>query len=296
VDSPDLSLNISRELLQHDRQLKVIAANIDRKIRSELTRLCEDEREKYEKFYGEFGLQLKYGIVQDFGMKKDDLQDLLLFYSSSEKKLTTLKEYRARMKEGQKAIYYATGESVAFIESLPQAETLREKGYEILCFTHEVDEFVAQALRTYDDKPFTSVNREDLGLETDAEKEEIKKLGEEHKAVLDFVKEAIGPDVKEVVLSNKLRSQPVCLTAGGPVSFEMEKYLKAVREDNAPKAERILELNAEHPVFAKLDALRNDDPEKAKNYANILYQQAKLMAGLPVDDAAAYSELIFQLL
>lgn len=296
VDSPDLSLNISREMLQHDRQLKVIAANIERKIRGELERLLADEREKYDSFFEQFGIQLKYGIVSDFGMKKEELQDLLLFYSSTEKKPVTLKEYRGRMKEEQKAIYYATGESVAFIEALPQAEPVREKGYEILCFTQEVDEFVAQTLREYDGVKLLSVNRDDLGLTSDEEKKEAEKQDGEWKPVLDFVKEALGDQIKEAVISRKLRTLPVCLTAGGALSFEMERYLNAVQPDSAPKAERILELNAEHPVVRRLAELRESDPAKAKDYATVLLEQAKLMAGLPIENPSAYSELIFSLL
>jgi molecular chaperone HtpG len=296
VDSPDLSLNISREMLQHDRQLKVIAGNIDKRIRAELTRLMEDEREKYESFYEQFGLQLKYGIVSDFGMKKDDLQDLMLFYSSSEKKLVTLREYRARMPEGQTAIYYATGDSVAFIEALPQAELVRERGYEILCFTHEVDEFVAQTLREYDGVKFASINKDDLGLTSDADKEAAKQQSEEWKPVLDFVKEALGGEITDAVLSTKLVKQPVCLTAGGALSFEMERYLRSVQPDADARADRILELNAEHPVVRRMADLREAEPDKAKDYATVLYQQAKLMAGLPIDNPTAYSELIFSML
>ncbi len=296
VDSPDLSLNISRELLQHDRQLKVIASNIDKKIRAELARLLSDEREKYEEFYAQFGLSLQYGVVSDYGMKKDDLQDLLLFYSSIEKKQVTLAEYVSRMKEDQKSIYYATGESIALIESLPQAEAVREKGYEILCFTHEVDEFVAQTLMRYADKPFASVNRDDLGLETDEEKKEVQEKEKDLKPMLNFFKETIGDEIKEVRLTNKLRNQPVCLTAGGALSFEMEKYLKAVQPDSAPAAERIVELNPAHPVVERLAQLWEGDAQKAEGIAKILYQQAKLMAGLAVEDPAAYSELVFSML
>ena len=296
VDSPDLSLNISRELLQHDRQLKGIAGNIERKIRNELLKLQKDERETYEKFYAQFGLQLKYGTLSNFGKEKDNLKDLLLFASSDSGKPTTLAEYRARMKEDQKDIYYATGESVKIIEALPQAERLREKGLEILYFTHEVDEFVAQTLLSYDEKPFKSVNRDDLGLESEEEKQATQRQEEESSDLLAFVKEAVGEVVKEVKLSHKLRSQPVCLTAGGGLSFEMEKYLSAIQPEGQAKAERILELNAEHPVFQRLKGLHGSDPEKAKSFANILYQQAVLMAGLPVEDPAAYSKLIFSLM
>ena len=293
VDSPDLSLNISRELLQHDRQLKVIASNVERKIKNELLKLQKDERETYEKFFSEFGLQLKYGSISNFGKDKDNLKDLLLFPSSDSDKLTTLAEYRARMKDEQKDIYYATGETVKIIETLPQAERLREEGFEILYFTHEVDEFVAQTLREYDEKPLKSANRDDLGLESEDEKQTVKKQEEENSELLEFVKTSVGDGVKEVKISGKLRSQPACLTAGGGLSFEMERYLSVVQPGTTSKAERILELNPNHPIFEKLKTLQTTQPEKAKDLSKILYHQAGLMAGLPVEDPGEYSRLIF---
>ena len=296
VDSPDLSLNISRELLQHDRQLNVIATNIEKKIRSELLKLQKDEQEVYEKFFAQFGLQLKYGVIANFGKDKDSLKDLLLFESSQGDALTTLAQYRARMKDDQKDIYYATGDTVKIIESLPQAERLREKGYEILYFTHEVDEFVAQTLQSYDEKPLKSVNRDELELETEDEKAALKEQQEKHAELLDFVGQAVGEAVGKVRLSPKLRSAPACLTAGGHLSFEMEKYLAAVQPDSTPKAERILELNPSHPAFQKLSALKEADPEKAGALAKVLYHQAQLMAGLAVEDPAEYSRLVFELL
>jgi len=296
VDSPDLSLNISRELLQHDRQLKIIAANIERKIRSELLKLQKDDREAYEKFFAQFGPQLKYGILSDFGREKDALKDLLLFASSHSENLTTLAEYRARMKDGQKDVYYATGETAKMIETLPQAERLREKGYEILYFTHEVDEFVAQTLQSYDDKPLKSVNRDNLELESDEEKQELKTQEEANADLLAFVKDALDGEVAQVKLSGNLRSLPVCLTAGGGLSFEMEKSLAALSPESGAKAERILELNASHPIFEKLKALHASDPEKARDLAKILYHQSELMAGLPVQDPAEYSRLIFSMM
>lgn len=296
VDSPDLSLNISREMLQHSRQLTVIASNIEKKIRNELLKLQKDDRETYEEFFTQFGLQLKYGVLQEFGKDKDSLKDLLLFSSSQRDKPVTLAEYRSRMKEEQKDIYYATGDTVAMIEALPQAELIREKGYEILYFTHEVDEFVAQTLMNYDEKTFKSVNRDDLGLETEEEKEAVKQQQEESKELLEFVKEAIGDSIQEVKLSHKLRSHPVCLTAGGALSFEMEKYLNAVQPEGDAKAERVLELNASHPVFARMKELQASQPEQAKTYARILYHQAELMAGLPIENPTAYSEMVFSLL
>jgi len=295
VDSPDLSLNISRELLQHNRQLKTIAANLEKKIRNELMKMLSNEREQYETFYKAFGLQLKYGVLTDYGMNKDKLMDLLLFSSDHSDKLTTLAEYLVRMKEDQKDIYYATGENAQAVAALPQSERLREKGYEILYFTHEADEFVAQTLMSYQEKPFKSVNRDDLDLGTEEEKEEAKQKEESSRGLLDFVGKTLGDAVKEVKISQKLRNNPVCLTAGGALSFEMEKYLNTVQPEQGAKAERILELNADHPVFAKLGQLYEADADKAARYIQILYSQAELMAGLPVEDPVAYSQLVFDL-
>lgn len=296
VDSPDLSLNISRELLQHNRQLKTIAANLEKKIRNELLKMLGNDREKYEEFYKAFGLQLKYGVLADYGANKDNLKDLLLFQSSDSEKLTTLAEYLTRMKEDQKDIYYATGESASKIAALPQAERIREKGYEILYFTAEVDEFVAQTMMNYNEKSFKSVNSGDLDLTTEEEKEEVKKKQEESKDLLEFVRETLGEGVKEVKISENLKSHPVCLTAGGYLSFEMEKYMNTVQPEGGAKAERILELNASHPVFEKLGTLYESDKDQAAKYAKILYHQAELMAGLPIEDPAAYSELVFELM
>ncbi|MCL2856556.1 MAG: molecular chaperone HtpG [Oscillospiraceae bacterium] len=296
VDSPDLSLNISRELLQHDRQLGVIARAIERKIKNELLSFQRDDREAYEKFYAQFGLQLKYGVLANFGKDKDNLKDLLLFASSDSDKLTTLAEYRTRMKDEQKDIYFATGDTAKIIENLPQAERLREKGLEILYFTHEVDEFVAQTLGSYDEKPLKSANRDELDLETEDEKTALKQQQEEHGQLLDFVKQAIGEGVKEVKLTGKLRSQPACLTAGGGLSFEMEKYLAAISPDQQAKAERTLELNTEHVVFEKLKALHTSDQGRAETLAKILYNQAVLMAGLTLENPAEYSRLVLELL
>ncbi|MDR1628876.1 MAG: molecular chaperone HtpG [Oscillospiraceae bacterium] len=296
VDSPDLSLNISRELLQHDRQLKVIAKHIEKKIKNELQSMLKNDREKYEAFYAQFGLQLKYGTVADFGANADTLKDLLLFTSSKDGKLTSLAEYCEHMPEEQKDIYYATGDSVSLIEALPQAEKIREKGFEILYFISEVDEFVAQALRVYDEKAFKSVNKDDLGLETEEEKETLKQKEESFKDLLTFVKETIGDEVKEVKFSNKLHNQPVCLTAEGSLSFEMEKYLKQVQPESGAKAERVLELNPAHPIVTRLDALRGEDGEQAKKHAKLLFRQATLLAGLPIENPAEYSELVFSLM
>lgn len=293
VDSPDLSLNISRELLQHDRQLKVIAANLEKKIKSELGKLLKDDREGYEKFWKNFGRQIKYGVVSEYGAHKDLLQDLLLFYSSTEKKPVTLAEYVSRMKEEQKFIYYAAGESLEKIDKLPQTEGLRESGTEILYFTEEVDEFCAQILHTFQDKEFRSVL--DQEIEEGAEKK-AEEAADAHKAVFDFVKETLGDQVKEVKASARLKSHPVCLTAGEGLSFEMEKYFQAVQPDSAIRAERILELNVEHPAFQALEAAVTADPEKAKKYATLLYDQALLIAGLPLEDPSGYTDLVCELM
>ena len=251
VDSPDLSLNISRELLQHDRQLKVIAANLEKKIKSELAKLLKEDREGYETFWKNFGRQLKYGVVGEYGAHKDLLQDLLLFYSSTEKKPVTLDEYVSRMQEDQKYIYYAAGESLDKVDKLPQTELLRDKGVEILYFTEEVDEFCAQILHAYKDKEFRSVLDQEIE-EGDAKRAE--EAADAHKAAFDFVKETLGDAVKEVKASARLKSHPVCLTAGEGLSFEMEKYFQSVQPDSGIKADRILELNVEHPAFQALEA------------------------------------------
>ena len=293
VDSPDLSLNISRELLQHDRQLKVIAGNLEKKIKAELTKMLTDSREDYETFFKNFGRQLKYGVVSDYGMNKDKLQDLLLFYSSTEKKPVTLAEYVERMQEDQKYIYYAAGETVERVDRLPQTEVLKDKGVEILYLTEDVDEFCTQVIQSYQDKEFRSVL--DQEIEEGAEKK-AEETAEAHKATFDFVKEALGEDVKEVKASSRLKTHPVCLTAGEGLSFEMEKYFKSVQPDSGIKADRILELNVEHPAFAALEAAVTEDPEKAKKYAKLLLAQAQLIAGLPLEDPSAYTDLVCELM
>ena len=289
TDSPDLSLNISRELLQHDRQLKVIAGNLEKKIKSELSKMLKDSREDYEKFWKNFGRQLKYGVVNEYGRHKDLLQDLLLFHSSTEKKPVTLEEYVSRMKEDQKYIYYAAGETLEKIDRLPQTESLRDSGTEILYFTEEVDEFCAQTLHAYKDKEFRSVL--DQEIDEGAEKK-AEEAAASHKSVFDFVKEALGDTVKEVKASARLKSHPVCLTAGEGLSFEMEKYFQAVQPDASLKADRILELNVEHPAFQALETAVEADPEKAKTYAALLYNQALLIAGLPLEDPSGYTDLV----
>ena len=289
ADSPDLSLNISRELLQHDRQLKVIAGNLEKKIKSELAKMLKDSREDYEKFWKNFGRQLKYGVVNEYGRHKDLLQDLLLFHSSTEKKPVTLEEYVSRMKEDQKYIYYAAGETLEKIDRLPQTESLRDSGTEILYFTEEVDEFCAQTLHAYKDKEFRSVL--DQEIDEGAEKK-AEEAAASHKSVFDFVKESLGDAVKEVKASARLKSHPVCLTAGEGLSFEMEKYFQAVQPDAALKADRILELNVDHPAFQALENAVEADPEKAKKYASLLYSQALLIAGLPLEDPSGYTDLV----
>ena len=293
VDSPDLSLNISRELLQHDRQLKVIAGNLEKKIKSELAKMLKDEREAYETFWKNFGRQLKYGVVSEYGIHKDLLQDLLLFYSSTEKKLVTLDEYVSRMKEDQKVIYYAAGETVDKIDKLPQLEALKDQGMEILYFTEEVDEFAAQILRTYKDKEFRSAMD---GAAEESAQEKAKEAADAHKDVFSFVKETLGDAVSEVKPAVRLKSHPVCLTAGEGLSFEMEKYFQMMQPESGIKAQRILELNTEHPVFAALEAAVTADPEKAKKYARLLYDQALLIAGLPLDDPSGYTDLVCELM
>ena len=296
VDSPDLSLNISRELLQHDRQLKTIASNIERRIKNDLLRLLSNEREKYETFWTAFGQHMKYGVVSDFGAHKDNLKDLLLFASSGSDKLTSLAEYVARMKDGQTDIYYATGASAQRIRQLPQLEQVQAKGYEVLYCTEDVDEFAVQTLQAYLEKPFKSINSGDLGLSTDEEKQAVEQKEAESKELLAFVKETLCDKVSDVKLSQILVSHPVCLTAGGYLSFEMEKYINSLQSESGAKADRILELNPDHAVFAKLSGLFATDKDRAARYAEVLYAQSLLMAGLPLEDPAAYSQLLWDLL
>ena len=294
VDTADLSLNISREMLQHDRHLLTIAQNIEKKIQRELTSMLTSDRENYEKFFKAFGRQLKYGVVADYGMHKDELQDLLLFYSSTEKKPVTLAEYVDRMKEEQKFIYFATGENAAAIDALPQTELLRSKGFEILYCTEDVDEFTLQTLMMYKEKRFCSATNDDLGIENDEkEKEEDKKNSA---ALLTFVKETLGDKVAEVVESKKLVSHPVCLTAKGGISFEMEKYFNSVQPDSGMKAQRVLELNLGHASVQKMESLIQTDIDKAKKYAEVLYCQALLIAGLPLENPSAYTDLVCSLI
>lgn len=288
VDTADLSLNISREMLQHDRHLLTIAQNIEKKIKNELNSMLANDRENYEKFFSAFGRQLKYGVVSDYGMHKDELQDLLMFYSSTEKKLVTLSEYVDRMKEDQKFIYFATGENAAAIDTLPQTELLRSKGFEILYCTEDVDEFTLQSLMQYKEKKFCSATNDDLGIENEEKEEEEK----DSSALLTFVKETLGDKVSEVTASKKLVSHPVCLTAKGGISFEMEKYFNSVQPDSGMKAQRVLELNLSHHAVKTMEELIQTDIEKAKKYAEVLYCQALLIAGLPLENPSEYTDLI----
>src|SRR5690625_530510 len=288
VDSEDLSLNISREMLQHDRQLQRIAKNINRKIKNELENLLKNEREKYEQFYEVFGRQLKFGVYNDFGANKEDLQDLLLFYSSTEKKLVTLAEYVSRMPEEQKYIYFASGESNERIEKLPQTELVGDKGYEILYFTDDVDEFAIQMLMNYEEKEFRSVSSGDLGIEEE-DKEEVEKETSENKELFAYMKEILADKVKDVRASKRLRTHPVCLTTEGQVSIEMEKVLQSMPDNQNIQADKVLELNVDHDVFESLKTAFTEDKDKVKLYTNLLYNQALLIEGLPVNDPVEFT-------
>ncbi len=294
VDSADLSLNISREMLQHDHQLKIIAKAIDKKIKNELTKMLKSDREKYEKFFKTFGLQLKYGVYANYGMEKDGLKDLLLFESSADDKPTTLKEYVGRMADSQNDIYYACGENAQKIALLPQIEAVKAKGYEVLYFTDEVDEFAIQMLMEYDGKHFVNVCKDDLDLSTDAEKEAMTKKNEDAKDLLDKMKEALDGKVTAVKLSNKLGSHPVCLSAEGYVSLEMEKVLNSMPGANqGVKAQLVLEVNAEHPIVEKL---KSADEETLKKYTNLLYSSARLIAGLDLENPTEFSDTLAEMM
>ncbi len=296
VDSQDLSLNISREMLQHNRQLTLIARNIEKKIKQELKNMLENDREKYEEFYAAFGRQLKYGTVSDYGAHKDACQDLLLFYSHKEKKLVSLKQYVEAMAEGQEKIYFAPGENKDRLSKLPQVETLAKKGYDTLLFTEDVDEFIPQTLMTYMEKSFCNVTSEDLGLQSEEEKKEAEEKAEELKGFLTFVKESLGDQVKEVKLSANLGSHPVSMSPADGMSFEMEKYMKKANPEFAFPVGRILELNADHEAVQAMQKAMTEDPIKAKDYAQLLCYQAQLMAELPIDDPFAYTELVCKLM
>ena len=297
VDTPDVSLNISREMLQQTRELKVIAKNLDKKIRGALAKMLKDDREKYETFWKAFGTQLKYGVVSNYGMDKDNLKDLLMFLSSAADKGTTLKEYTERMPESQKYIYYACGEDAAKLGKLPQAERILDAGYEILFLTEEVDEFCMQVLGEYDGKQLKSINADDALPETDEEKKAAEEKAESGKEVLDFMKETLGEKVKDVRISRILKTHPVCMVSDGPMSIEMEKYLKRQNADMGGfKAERVLEVNADAPVFETIRTAMAADPEKAKKYVELLYCQALLIAELPLEDPSAYTDLVCSLM
>ena len=295
VDSQDLSLNISREMLQHNRQLTIIARNIEKKIKSELKSMLDNDREKYEEFYAAFGRQLKYGTVSDYGAHKDSCQDLLLFYSHRQKKLISLKEYVDAMAEGQEKIYFAPGENKELLSKLPQVSLLDSKGFDTLLFTEDVDEFVPQTLMTYQEKPFCNVSTEDLGLQSEEEKKAAEAEAEEKKGFLTFVKESLGDQVKEVKLSKNLGAYPAAMVPDAGMSFEMEKYMKRVNPEFAFPAARILELNPDHDTVKQLQSIMTEDPVKAKDMAQLLCYQAQLMAQLPIDDPYAYTDLVCRL-
>ena len=296
VDSPDLSLNISREMLQHDRQLKIIAKNLDKKIKSELLDMLHKNREDYEKFFETFGTTLKFGVYNDFGLNKDNLKDLLMFHSSTENKLVTLDEYVDRMKEGQDKIYYACGETVDKIELLPQVEAVKEKGYEILYLTENIDEFVVQVLMEHKEKKFINVCANDVDLDTDEEKEALKKENEENKDMFTLMKETIGEGVQEVRFTHRLKNHPVCLTSEGALSVEMEKVINSMPNDQKVKAQTALEINDSHPIAQKIKDLYENDKEELKKYTQVLYAQARLIEGLPVENPTQISNLICEII
>ena len=296
VDSEDLSLNISREMLQQDRQLRVISKNIENKIKSELESMLKNDREKYEQFFNNFGLQLKYGTYDNYGMNKDKLKDLLLFYSSTEKKLVTLKEYVQRMKEDQKAIYYACGETIDKIDLLPQVEMLKEKGYEILYLTDNVDEFVFQVLMNYEEKSFQNICSENIDLDSEEEKEELKKANEENKEMFDAMKKAIKDEVQEIRFTHRLKNHPVCLSSEGAISVEMEKTLNSMPNNQGIKAQTVLEINENHEIANKLKELYKEDKEKLEKYTKILYAQARLIEGLPIENPTEISNLVCEIM
>ena len=291
VESPDLSLNISRELLQHDRQLKIISANLEKKIKAELERMLRDDREKYETFYRSFGRQLKLCALDNYGARKEQLQDLLLFYSSTEKKPVTLAEYVSRMQPEQKFIYFASGDTVDAIDHMPQTELLKDHNMEILYFTDKADEFLPDMLQKYQDKPFRSAIDGDLELGDEQKPDET----DSHQESFAFLKEALGDKVDQVKASTRLKTHPVCLSSGQGITFEMEKYFTAVQPELGMKAKRILEINVDHPAFAAFETARITDPDQAKKYAQILYNQACLIAGLPIENPSAYTDLICSL-
>ena len=296
VDSPDLSLNISREMLQHDRQLRVIAKNLENKIRTELQNMLKNDREGYEKFFNIFGMQLKYGTYNNYGADKDKLKDLLMFYSSTEKKLVTFSEYISRMKEGQDTIYYACGESIDKIDLLPQVDSVKDKGYEILYLDASVDEFIMQVLQECEGKKFANVCADTIDLETTEEKEELKKVNEENKSMFDVMKEAIGEEVQGIRFTHKLKNHPVCLTSEGALSVKMEKVINAMPNEEGVKAQTILEINETHPIVEKLKSLYDNNKDELKEYTKILYAQARLIEGLPIENPTEISNLVCKMI
>ncbi len=297
VDSADLSLNISREILQHDRQLKLIAKNIERNIKNELAKMLADDREGYKEFFKEFGVQLKYGIYNEYGLHKDVLQDLLIYYSSSEEDMVTLKEYAGRMKEDQDKIYYACGETIDKIKMLPQTDMVKEKGFEVLYMTDQVDEFALQMLGQYDGKTFVNICGDSFDISSEEEKEALKKVNDESADMLSKMRDAIDAGLAGVRFTNKLKNHPVCLTSEGALSLEMEKTLNAMPMDEKVKAELVLEINEQHPVAGKLrEIAASGDDEKLGKYAKLLYAQARLIAGMSVDNPAEFSDLICELM
>ena len=296
VDSEDLSLNISREMLQHDRQLKVIADKIEKKIQSELETMLKKDRVKYEEFFNSFGLQLKFGIYNSYGMLKEKLQDLLLYYSSKEEKLITLAEYIEHMPEGQKEIYFASGETREKIATLPQVEVVKDKGYDVLYLTDNVDEFCIQMLRDYKEKPFKNINQGDLDIDSEEEKKELEKTNEENKDLLTAIKDSLGDKVVDVKVSSRLKSHPVCLVSSDGVSFEMEKVLNQMPEGQEVKAGRILEINPNHDIFNAMKKVYENNPDKVNDYASILYDQALLIEGFSIDNPVDFSNKICDLM
>ncbi|MEH7251545.1 molecular chaperone HtpG [Neobacillus niacini] len=296
VDSEDLSLNISREMLQHDRQLKLISKNINKKIKSELQNLLKNEREKYEEFYKSFGRQLKYGVYSEFGANKEVLQDLIMFYSSKEKKLVTLDEYVERMPENQKYIYYASGESIDRIDKLPQAEFVTENGFEILYFTEDIDEFAIKMLMTYKEKEFKSISSGDLGIEGEENKDDSESDEKENKEIFDYMKDILAGKVKDVRVSKRLKSHPVCLATEGDISIEMEKILAAMPDNQNIKADKVLEINKNHEVFQSLKEAFENDKEKLDLYTKLLYNQALLIEGLPIQDPVEFTNDICKIM
>ena len=296
VDSQDLSLNISREMLQHDRGLKVIAKNIENKIKSELENMLKNNREEYEKIFNVFGVQLKFGTYNNYGMDKDKLKDLLMFYSSTEKKLVTLKEYISRMKEGQEDIYYASGETVDKVDLLPQVELIKDKGYEILYLTDNVDEFVLQVLMQYENKKFKNVSSDNIDLDSEEEKNKLKLENEENKLMFEIMKEALSNEVNGIRFTHRLKNHPVCLTSEGEISIEMQKVINQMPNNDKIKANTILEINEKHPIVEKLKYYYDNDKEELKNYSKILYSQARLIEGLQIENPTEISNLICDML